>query len=161
MAGGTRLTCHSAFSNGGVSPKQGAGQVGFDAGFDSPGRCWMKPGAGGPAAERTEHMGWTEEETQSAIHAALKRAATDAEFRQLALQDANAAVQKITGKPLPEGFRVRVLERAGYDVTLVLPDPAEAGELADEELEHVAGGTGGVMTTVACGFSYGGSGVVK
>jgi hypothetical protein len=54
--------------------------------------------------------------------------------------NASAAVQKITGTPLPEGFRVRVLERAGYDVTLVLPDAAEAGELADEELEQVAGG---------------------
>ena len=93
-------------------------------------------------------MGWTEEETQSAIHAALKRAATDAEFRQLALQDANAAVQQITGKTLPEGFRVRVLERAGYDVTLVLPDPAETGELADAELEQVAGGTGHIRSVL-------------
>jgi hypothetical protein len=86
-------------------------------------------------------MAWTVEQTQAAIDAALKRAATDAEFRELALKDANAAVQQITGKPLPESFRVRVLERAGYDVTLVLPDLAEAGELADEELEQVAGGT--------------------
>jgi hypothetical protein len=58
----------------------------------------------------------------------------------LALKDANAAVQEITGNPLPEGFRARVLERAGYDVTLVLPDPEGAAELADEELEQVAGG---------------------
>jgi hypothetical protein len=86
-------------------------------------------------------MDWTAEQTQSVVNAALKRAATDAAFRELALKDASAAVQKITGKPLPEGFRVRVLERAGYDVTLVLPDPAEAGELVDEELEQVAGGT--------------------
>ena len=85
-------------------------------------------------------MEWTNEQTQSAINAALKRAATDAEFRKLALQDTNAAVEQMTGKPLPEGFRVRVLERAGYDVTLVLPDPAQTGELADEELEQVAGG---------------------
>jgi hypothetical protein len=86
-------------------------------------------------------MEWTVEHTQAAIDAALKRAATDAEFRQLALKDASAAVQQVTGKPLPESFRVRVLERAGYDVTLVLPDLAETGELADEELEQVAGGT--------------------
>jgi hypothetical protein len=86
-------------------------------------------------------MEWTVEQIQPAIDAALKRAATDAAFRELALKNANAAVQEITGRPLPEGFRVRVLERAGYDVTLVLPDPAETGELADEELEQVAGGT--------------------
>jgi hypothetical protein len=86
-------------------------------------------------------MEWTVEQTQAAIDAALKRAATDAAFRELALKDASAAVQAITGKPLPEGFRVRVLERAGYDVTLVLPEPAETGELADAELESVAGGT--------------------
>lgn len=86
-------------------------------------------------------MEWTVEETQAAIHAASRRAATDAEFRGLALKDANAAVQEITGKPLPVGFRVRVLDRAGYDVTVVLPDPAESGELADAELEQVAGGT--------------------
>jgi hypothetical protein len=60
--------------------------------------------------------------------------------------DASAAVQEITGEPLPESFRVRVLERAGYDVTLVLPDPAEAGELVDDELEQVAGGTAVVIT---------------
>jgi hypothetical protein len=86
-------------------------------------------------------MEWTVEQTRGAIDAALKRAATDTAFRELALKDASAAVREITGTPLPEGFRVRVLERAGYDVTLVLPDPAEAGELADEELEQVAGGT--------------------
>ena len=45
-------------------------------------------------------MEWTVEETQAAINAALKRAATDAAFRELALKDANAAVQKLTGKPL-------------------------------------------------------------
>ena len=98
-------------------------------------------------------MGWTVEETQAAINAALKRAATDAAFRELALKDANAAVQEMTGKPLPEGFRVRVLERAGYDVTLVLPDPAEAGELGDAELEQVAGGTYIVMTPFCAGGS--------
>ena len=83
----------------------------------------------------------TTDQTQAAIDAALKRAATDTEFRQLALMDASAAMREITGTPLPNGLRVRVLEREGYDVTLVLPDAAEAGELADEELEQVAGGT--------------------
>ena len=86
-------------------------------------------------------MEWTNGQTQAAIDAALKRATTDAEFRKLALTDASAAVREMTRKPLPDGLRVRVLEREGYDVTLVLPDPAETGELADEELEQVAGGT--------------------
>jgi hypothetical protein len=89
-------------------------------------------------------MDATVTETQAAIDAALKRTATDAAFRELALKDASSAVQQMTGKPLPEGIRVRVLERAGYDATLVLPDSAEAGELADEELEQVSGGTGGI-----------------
>ena len=93
-------------------------------------------------------MARTMDATQSAIHAALKRTATDAEFRKLALTDANAAVQQIIGKPLPEGFRVRVLDRAGYDVTLVLPDPTESGELADEELEQVAGGSYGLPLAI-------------
>jgi hypothetical protein len=38
---------------------------------------------------------------QAAIDAALKRAATDTEFRKLALKDASAAVREITGKPCP------------------------------------------------------------
>jgi hypothetical protein len=87
-------------------------------------------------------MEWTVEQTQSAINAALRRAATDMEFRKLALSDPAAAVARIAGQPLPEGFRVRVLEREGYDATIVLQDPVEDGELSDSELEHVAGGSG-------------------
>ena len=86
-------------------------------------------------------MEWTAGLTQAAINAALRRAGTDTEFRKLALSDPSAAVEQIAGQPLPESFRLRVLERDGYDVTIVLRDPIEDGELSDSELEHVAGGS--------------------
>jgi hypothetical protein len=85
-------------------------------------------------------MQWTAEQAQAVVNTALSRAATDGEFRKLALADANAAVEQVAGQPLPEGFRVRVLEREGFDITLVLRDPVVDGELSDSELERVAGG---------------------
>ncbi len=97
---------------------------------------------------------WTVEEKQTIINQAMKRAATDPQFRQLVLRDPGTAVQQIAGKNLPAKFNVRVLERQNYDVTIVLPDLVKAGgELSDAELEQVAGGARGpvVICEISCG----------
>jgi hypothetical protein len=83
---------------------------------------------------------WTEEEAQNALGSIVKRATTDHEFRRLALENPAAAVLEATGKPLPEGFEINVLENDGADLTVVLPDAIGDSELSDGQLEAIAGG---------------------
>jgi hypothetical protein len=84
---------------------------------------------------------WNKEEVDKIEVDIKMRAMTDPEFRALALNDPPAAVTKVTSKPLPPGFRVRFVENDGANLTVVLPDPVSAThELADAELEQVAGG---------------------
>ncbi len=84
---------------------------------------------------------WTDEEIKR-IELAIKRSAMkDPEFRALALSNPNAAIAKITPRPLPVGFKVKFIDNAGANRTVVLPDPmARVDELSDAELEQVAGG---------------------
>lgn len=95
---------------------------------------------------------WTQEEAQAALQKIIKRATTDAEFRQLFLTDAAAAVKEVTGRELPEGYTLRVVENKGADLTVVLPDPSASSELSDSELEAVAGG-GHKCGAGTCGVS--------
>lgn len=83
---------------------------------------------------------WTQEEAQASLQIIVKRATTDAEFRQLFLSNPAAAVKEATGRELPEGFSLRVVENKGADLTVVLPDAPISSELSDSELEAVAGG---------------------
>ena len=83
---------------------------------------------------------WTNEEKQEAIQRVITRAMTDADFRQKALTDGNEAVEEAAGRPLPEGYRLRFVDNAGADLTIVLPDSPEGPELSDEDLAQVAGG---------------------
>ena len=98
---------------------------------------------------------WTYEEGKKAMNDAVRRSATDPAFRKLLLTDVNKAVEQIAGKPVPHGYKIRVVEKGGTDMTLVLPDPVKGGgELSDKELEQVAGGGRCVGTcVVSCGYS--------
>lgn len=71
-----------------------------------------------------------------------RRAATDPAFRALALANPGEAVKQVAGAPLPEGFKLRIVENDGAHYTHVLPDLVTYGELSDAELEGVAGGAG-------------------
>ena len=86
----------------------------------------------------------------------IAKALEDDEFRKALIDQPKAALEKLRGKPLPEGLNVRVLEEEANSLTIVLPQkPAaagEAGELSDEALEKVAGGgfiVGGVWGVIA------------
>lgn len=84
---------------------------------------------------------WNEAEAQKTLTEIAKRSQTDAEFRKLALKEPNAAISKVNPTPLPPGFKVRFVDNAGANITVVLPDPvSKEGELSDAELEQVAGG---------------------
>ncbi|MGA2019013.1 MAG: hypothetical protein ABSH02_00375 [Candidatus Sulfotelmatobacter sp.] len=91
--------------------------------------------------EKNKPAEWTKEETDKIALEVKKRAMKDPEFRALALSNPQAAVAKFNSTPFPTGYKVRCIEQAGYNVTVVLPDPvARVEELSDAELEQVAGG---------------------
>ncbi|HYV98724.1 MAG TPA: hypothetical protein VE967_14810 [Gemmatimonadaceae bacterium] len=86
---------------------------------------------------------WTEQAQKEAQDKVFRMAANDASFRELALRDGRAAVEKATGRSLPPGFTIRFVDPAGAHLTAVLPRAAyQEEELAEHELMAVAGGKG-------------------
>lgn len=84
---------------------------------------------------------WTDEEITRVGLAIKRKAMKDPEYRALALSNPNAAIAKVTSTPVPAGFKVKFVDNAGANYTVVLPDPvARVDELSDAELEQVAGG---------------------
>jgi hypothetical protein len=91
--------------------------------------------------EKSKPTDWTREETDRVAIEIKKLAMKDPEFRALALSDPHAAVAKFNSTPFPTGYKVRCIDQAGYNVTVLLPDPvSRVEELSDAELEEVAGG---------------------
>ena len=78
------------------------------------------------------------------LHEVTVRATTDLEFRKRLLHDAARAIYDDFGVTIPTGHVLRFLEKPqGVDTLIVLPDFRHpAGELDDDDLEEVAGGTG-------------------
>lgn len=92
--------------------------------------------------EKHNSTPWTKEETDKVALEIKKRAMKDPEFRALALSNAHAAIAKINSTPFPSGYKVRCIDQAGFNVTVLLPDPvSRVEELSDAELEQVAGGS--------------------
>lgn len=71
-----------------------------------------------------------------------KKAQEDAAFRQEFLLDPKGAIKRSLNVNLPAGLEIRVVEESATAAYVVLP-PA-MGEIADMELEQVAGGACGV-----------------
>ena len=74
----------------------------------------------------------------------IERSLENEEFRQGLLEDPRSAVEQELGTRLPEGVEVRVVEETADTIYLVLPSASpisESGELSDQELEVVAGGS--------------------
>lgn len=84
---------------------------------------------------------WTPEEVDKTVAEVAKKSAVDKDFRKLVLSNPSAAVKKISGKDIPEGYKIKVMEAdPEYDQTFILP-PLFSENLTDEELEQVAGGS--------------------
>jgi hypothetical protein len=59
-------------------------------------------------ANETEIL--TEDELKEALKSLFKRSQTSMEFRRLCLSDPAEAIHRLTGKALPEGFKLKFLE---------------------------------------------------
>lgn len=80
-----------------------------------------------------------QQKNREQIEAHIKqRAADDPSFRQALVSDARSALKNEIGLELPQNMKLQVIEESSDTMALVLP-PA-SGELADMELEAVAGG---------------------
>ena len=91
---------------------------------------------------------WTQEEMDKAYGLIYQKSMRNADFRKLALENPNEAINQVIGKDVPEGFRLKVIEGdPNADLTVVLPD-FRGDELSDDELENVAGG--GFCAAEAC-----------
>lgn len=86
---------------------------------------------------------WTSDQVKKTLADVYKKAATDEAFRHLCLQDPGEAVRQIAGQALPENFKLRFVDNAGADLTLVLPDLRQDDELSEGQLNAVAGGFAG------------------
>lgn len=85
-------------------------------------------------------MAWTQEQINEIYLKVQQLATTDEEFRAELLKDSSAAIEKVAGQPLPDDFKVKVIENdPQYAATFVLP-PMLSEELDDGELDQVAGG---------------------
>ncbi len=99
---------------------------------------------------------WTQQELEELLAKMTKKAMTDAEFRKEVLADATKALEKLAGKPLPEGSSLKCVEKdPNYQTTLVLPDLIDEEKLDDETLTQVAGGINVALIFNVCAAAAG------
>jgi hypothetical protein len=90
-------------------------------------------------------MNWTQEEIEKGFQAVKKKAMVDKKFRALAVANPNKAIQEVTGKNVPAGFSIKIVESdPAYHMTFVLPEMVTE-ELSDAALESVSGGAVGCV----------------
>jgi hypothetical protein len=77
------------------------------------------------------------------LKAIIARSGQDAAFRKLLLTNSRKAIEQAAGMPVPATLKVKFVEKdPGVDFMFVLPDlVTEEGELTEEEVAGVAGGT--------------------
>ena len=81
-------------------------------------------------------------ELQPLLVEVARRAAIDPQFRDLALKDAKAAIQRVTNKPISNCPDIVFVDNSGAVKTIPLPDPINPDELSQIELESAAGVAG-------------------
>jgi len=94
-----------------------------------------------------------EQELNTAIREVLKRSVSDPDFRQLAIKNSSAALEKVGIK---NATPITFVDNYGKSQkTVVLPDPiGNAESLTEEELERVAGGLAPSCEATSCGTSH-------
>ncbi len=86
----------------------------------------------------------SKEEMNAAMGQAITKAWSDEAYKQRLLDDTGAALGEV-GLTFREGFTMKAVENTADTVYLVLPAPPPEGELSDEALDKVAGGTLGLL----------------
>jgi Nitrile hydratase, alpha chain len=71
----------------------------------------------------------------------VDRAERDDEFRARLLSDPKAAISEELGVEIPRSLTIRVIEEGPSEVIMALPAKAAAGELSEEQLVSVSGGS--------------------
>jgi hypothetical protein len=95
---------------------------------------------------------WTPKELEELLEKMTQKSMTDAEFRKEVLADATKALEKLAGRPLPDGSSLKCIEKdPNYQTTLVLPDLLDEERLDDESLVNVAGGISIALIVEVCG----------
>lgn len=85
-------------------------------------------------------MTWSQENIYRIYTKVTQKATTDEEFRQDLLENPQSAIKQLTGKTLPDNYKIRILEKdPNYDAMFVLPK-LSADELNLDDLDNVAGG---------------------
>ena len=93
-------------------------------------------------------MAYSRSEIEESI---IKQASESADFRSRLISDPRGVVESELGQKLPEALDIEVLEETSNKIFLRLPRVVSTGdELADEDLEMVAGGKSSSKDTVTC-----------
>jgi hypothetical protein len=82
----------------------------------------------------------------------IAKAWEDESFKKALLSEPKSAIEEELGVELPDGLEIQVVEETATRICLVLPAPPEQlpdAQLAEEQLEAVAGGVAGARMRVA------------
>jgi hypothetical protein len=101
--------------------------------------------------------------------ALIEKCWKDPEFKKAVVSDPKGMLERHTGRSLPPGMKIFIHEEDANTLHLTIPPaPGNLGELSDDDLEKVAGGTEffiamGVVSVAAAAASAMGSvaGVTK
>lgn len=89
----------------------------------------------------------------------VKQAVASTEYRALLLSNPREVVERQIGQQLPENIAVEVVQEAANKIVIKLPHVVSEGdELADEDLEQVAGGK---LDKVSCNGGAAGAFITK
>ena len=100
-------------------------------------------------------MSWNQEKMEELYQQMIQRATNDADFRRKLLDEPNKTLEELAGQPLPEGYKVNIIENdPAYTATCVLPDMISE-ELLPEELDqlHIDGGISFLLIISICGVA--------
>jgi hypothetical protein len=100
--------------------------------------------------DRTER--WRRQPRRVGAQADQQEPSGREEFRQRLLDDPKGTLEQELGDRLPEGVEVWAVQESAQTIYLVLPSASslgEGGEISDEELDAVAGGTS--VSSPTCG----------
>ena len=84
---------------------------------------------------------WTEEELKEVLQKTIAKANIDVEFRKLCLENSRKAIGQMTEKEIPEDFALKFAENEETAIVMLPAFGTPEGELSDDDLEQIAGGT--------------------